>query len=928
MPPSSPSSAVRSLLRPAEAPGGAPGRAALPPEVRSHKLFAPPVFPGAVPREAILERVLQNDGARVTVLQAPAGHGKSTTLQQIKSAREAQGWRTAWLTLDDADNDPRRLESHLVALTGLLQGDAALPAAPRRGLGDAPRDLTDWMLDRLTGLDGPAALFVDEFQALRNEAILAFFRAVLARLPARVHVVIGSRTLPEIGLATLMVNRVAQVVRADDLRFTPGEVGRFFAADDAPGVSADEIEQIHRRTEGWPAAVQLFRLALLSPEVRMSLDGAEDHGPRELAEYLADNVMSLQPPRIQEFLLKTALLQRLSAPLCTAVTGFADAQDLLVRLERSGLFLRALDADNRWFRYHGLFSSYLADNLQRSLPDAVRQVHAAAAQWCLEQGLPEEAIHHALGCRNFPLAAQTLTDWAAPLVAGAELITLERWHDRLPIHEVMARPALVIRAAYALMFLRRRTKLRPLLERIRVDAQAGRAATPCADRAGLCLAMSMLLVDDDMAGAGELVAQHGQDLAEAVGFPAFEYGAAANLRALGLVGGGDFEGARLSLARAWSHVRRGGGPFVAGYTAAITGSSLIAQGRLAEALTHLNEHTAHETPLETSIAGAALAACHIWALYEANDLGTLEAQAHRFRQQISGSVILDFIAVAHLAISRMHEARGRPAQALAVLDELERIGHDSPWQRLVAVAEWERVRRALAAGDLDRAAAMAQHVASDVREDRPRWIHMAEDLEGSGYGRIRLAIARGDGAEAVQRIARERQRQNGRIHREIKLAVLEALAHRATGARSAAHRSMRKALQLGDGGRYIRCLLDEGDGVVELLREAYLQMVQDREPGGDAARDPDQAYVELLLEASGTDLGRRHLHTQATEPLSDREKEMLRFLLNGITNREIAGRLFVSENTVKFHLKNIYAKLGVGNRLQAINTARALKLID
>lgn len=307
---------------------------AAPAEVSTHKLFAPPVYPGAVPRRVILDRVLQDHSLRVTVLQGPAGHGKSTTLQQIKTAHEARGWRTAWLTLDDADNDPRRFELHMRALMDLMRGRAAHRRPSDAWSGDAPRDLAGWVLDGFSSMDTPASIFLDEFQALRNDAILRFFRFLLARLPAHVHVFIGSRALPEIGLATLLVNRMATVLRADDLRFTPGEVTQFFAESKDLRVSAEEVGTIYRRTEGWPAGLQLFRLALVSPEVRTSLVDLDDHGPRELAEYLTDNVVTLQSPRIQEFLFKTSLLRQLSAPLCAAVTGFDDAQELLVQLER------------------------------------------------------------------------------------------------------------------------------------------------------------------------------------------------------------------------------------------------------------------------------------------------------------------------------------------------------------------------------------------------------------------------------------------------------------------------------------------------------------------------------------------------------------------------------------------------------------------
>ncbi len=908
---------------PTDTPPAPPSGAAATIEVSGHKLFAPPVYPGAVRRHVILDRVLQDHSPRVTVLQGPAGHGKSTTLQQIKTAHEARGWRTAWLTLDDADNDPTRFESHLRALVQLLQAGGAGPQPGRTAQGDAPRALIDWLLDRLAAIDTHASIFLDEFQALRNEALLRFFRTLLPRLPAHVHFYIGSRALPEIGLATLLVNRQACVLRADDLRFTPGEATQFFAESKDLQVSTEELGTIYRRTEGWPAGLQLFRLALASPEVRTSLGKLDDAGPRELAEYLTDNVVTLQSPRIQEFLFRTSLLRRLSAPLCAAVTGFDDAQAVLAQLERSGLFLRALDSGNTWFKYHGLFSTFLADGLRRSAPQDVRRVHADAARWYLDNGLPEEAMHHALACEDFPLAAATLTDWSSHLIASAELITLERWYDRLPFEHIASRPALVIHAAYALMFLRRRAKLRPLVGLLAQNAGSGDIGSTT--NPDLCRAMAFVLIDDDFDAALRIISAPGLLEHESEGFPSFEFGAAANVLSFGRVAGGDFEGARKSLMLARAHHERGAGSFVRGYTSAISGTHLLVQGRLQEALERFRAESALQEPLDTSVAAAARAACHIWAVYETNDLATLEPLVTRFQREIADSVTLDFIAVALVSISRMHQARGRTAEALEVLEELERIGHDSQWKRLVSLADWERVRRALLAGELERAIALAARIPPDPPPADPHWIHLAEDVEGEAYGRIRLAIAEGDHAHAARRIAQERLRQTGRVYRDIKLGVLEALLLHHRGSPSGAHRCLRKALQLARDGRFVRCILDEGDVVVQLLREEYQQLLQARDGAqGDADRD----YLELLLAASGTDLGRPPARCHLVDPLSEREKEMLQLLADGVSNKEIATRLFVSENTVKFHLKNIYSKLGVGSRLQAINAARTLRLVS
>lgn len=238
------------------------------------------------------------------------------------------------------------------------------------------------------------------------------------------------------GLATLLVNGTAAVLRADDLRFTEVEASEFLAGHAQLGIGPDEVNVIYRRTEGWPAGLQLFRLALASPEVRTSLDDLTSHGPRELAEYLTDNVVSLQLPEVQEFLLRTSLLRRLSGPLCDAAVGRPGSQALLLELERSGLFLSALDSSNGWFKYHGLFAQFLADNLRRNSQDLVREVHTRAAAWHLAQESFEEAVHHAVQAQDHALAVDALNRWSSRLVARAELVTVERWYDQLPFEDV------------------------------------------------------------------------------------------------------------------------------------------------------------------------------------------------------------------------------------------------------------------------------------------------------------------------------------------------------------------------------------------------------------------------------------------------------------------------------------------------------------
>jgi len=895
-----------------------------PDQISPHKFFAPAPYAGAVERGPILDRVSQHGPYRVFVLQGPAGHGKSTTLQQIKTRHESQGWQTAWLTIDEADNDPRRLAIHMQALVNLLSAPALEPGTTRSPI-LARRRRADWFLDRLALLARPAAIFIDEFQILRNRSILAFFRDLFDRIPENVRIFIGSRSLPDVGLAKLLVNNLALVVNAEDLRFSREEVGQFFSVSRELQVSGEEIGTIYRRTEGWPAALQLYRLTLVSPEVRSSLDDLAKYSPRQLAEYLADNVLALQAPRTQAFLLRTSLLTRLTAPLCDLVTGRTDSQEVLLELERSGLFVRSLDSEGRWFKYHGLFSTILAETFCRRSQVQAREVHQRAAAWHLQQHQYEETVHHALHCRDFDTAADTLDTWAGRLIASAHLMTVERWFDQMPVEHVVARPSLAIKVAWALMFLRRHQKLRPVLEHLRRMPTTG---VPTHHNPSLVLAMAEVF-EDDIPRASETIGRLQVHDRLDEGFSAFEIGAAENVIAFRDMALGDFEGSRRTLGLAHSFNQRGGATFSGGYTNAIGAVNLLLQGRLPEALERFRRDvTGQGDQIDKSFASAALASCHIWALYEANELDAVEALCGQYHDDISGSVIPDFIAVALVSMVRLNDVRGRKEQALEFLDEIERIGHESGWARLIRVADWERARRALVTGDVERARSIVAHMPPASGTLPPGWVSLAEDLGAESLGRIRLEIHEGGFASAGGQISAELARQPARAYRRMKLHLLEALLRQREGANNAAHRSLRKALQIGSPGRYIRSFLDAGDGIVQLLREEY-QSIHERAMRDEGGEDEYRPFIEQLLAASGTDLSRTTSPGARTllEPLSEREQQILVFLANGVSNRDMAARLFVTENTVKFHLKNIYAKLAVSSRLQAIHTARQLGLV-
>jgi LuxR family maltose regulon positive regulatory protein len=888
--------------------------------LRKPRFSPPPGRAGQVRREAILERLLGTlDVPRVVLLQGPAGHGKSTTLQQLARCSSERGARVGWLTLGDSDNDARRFFGHLQGLLAALAVDAARTADDASAESPDPGGC-DWLVDALAAVEQPLVLVFDDFQALDNPGLLSFFRHLLSELPANVRVFIGSRNTPDVGFSRLVVNGLAIALHAAELRFSRAEVARFFASAAEVEVSGDELESIYLRSEGWPAALQLFRLTLASPQVRSSLGSPGSYTPRELSEYLAENVLGLQPPAIQDFLLRTSVLTRLCAPLCESVTGRSDAHEILLQLERSGLFLTSLEPESHWFQYHALFSSFLAEQLRTRSPELFLDVHRRAAQWHRqkgEPGEPEELVRHAIASGDMTLAADTFNRWASSLVALGQIVTVERWYDRLPFDEIARRPDLAIKAGYALAFLRRRAKLPPLLDRL-AKLEGGDLAATSDPKVLLSMAA---ICADDVAQAFALVERVDLHDDSVGGFAAFELAAASNLLGLKAIAMGDLEKARTHLARARAHNELGGATWSRGWTEGLFGVLHLSAGDLRPALSRFAAALAEERMhVDSSFAVAALASCYVWALYEADELDAAEAIFTRYRELIAQSTIVDFFAVAHIAMSRVHQARGQTARAVELLEEAEAIGDANGWARLLGLVGWERARRALAEGDVVRAKAIAPRALGPVAP----WTPFSDDLEGEAFGRIRLCIRGGELLDAEARLKRELGRQPARVVRRIKLLLISAQLQRAKGSRTGTQRALRQALQLAAPGGFVRCFLDEGEALAALADElqpadgvghvAASRAFVARIVGAAAA--PAHSPVAAVAEAAA-----------ANEPLTDREREVLSLLAEGVSNRDIGGAIFISENTVKYHLKNIYSKLAVSGRVQAIEAARRMGVI-
>ncbi|TXI85989.1 MAG: hypothetical protein E6Q40_06975 [Cupriavidus sp.] len=879
----------------------------------------------AISRSVLLTRILDDRQARVIVLQAPAGHGKTTLLQQLQIGCEASGHVAGWISIDESDNDGRRFYANLRTLVSDMHKRAAPAAADVPPLNEDDFR-SDWLIARVLEIGRPVRIILDDLHAISSPATLNVVRELIHNAPDGLQLVIASRALPDIGISRLVVSDQALILRTDDLCFSREETYAFFS-EGSVALTDAEIEGIHRQTEGWPAALQLYRLALRNPAIRQSLHRIGEYRPRELAEYLFENVLSALSDDMREFLLRSSPMSRMSSELCDAVLQRSDSARMLAQIDKAGLFIRRTTADGQWFVYHALFRAFLEEQLDLAMPGSTPQISRTAAQWFRSQGDLEEAIAHYSAAGDHSDAADVLDEWSDRLIPDAHLVTVERWSDRIPFKELEGRPGLTVKIIWALVFLRHHQKMRPLmtlLERQRgLDFTAPRTADPA-----VVLAMVAIL-EDDLARAAKIVAGIDTLEPDPGPFRTFELSAVSNARGYAELAAGHFATAHDYLRRARELSAPSGTSFAWAYSIAKSSLACIAQGQLQEALVQLRTSMADPRMYaDESVSQASLVSAHIMALYEANDLDAAETRFLRFHDIIANAAIHDYLVVAYIAMSRIHDLRGRPGKALELIDEADSICFASKWPRASSILNWERVRRELVGGDVSRALAIVDRGERDLKSPDD-WLRFSEEVDGGGIGRLRVAVHAGRPDEAL-RIGGsllEMAQLKGWVRRQIKLHILVALAHRSAQSEEQACFHLEEALKLAAPGGFVRTFADEGPALSSLIA-AYAR-------SGYTARAAQPQFFLALSEVMGVPTGSASpagthvspgdgslLHP--LEPFTKKEARILELLVGYASNEEIAAKMYLSKDGVKYHIKNIYAKLAVNNRIQAIKIAKQM----
>jgi ATP/maltotriose-dependent transcriptional regulator MalT len=892
------------------------------------KITAPQSVQSLVARPGVMARCLEGVERPCAIIAAPAGFGKTTLLLMASEQVRQQGWRVAWVSLEESEQDSTRFWQYTLAAL-----DSAQPgvSARARHMLEVPRPapidrLLTVLINELAAAQAPILLVLDDYHRAATQAIDQGLIFLIEHAPAMLHLLIATRSTPAFPMARLHAHGRIAELDAADLRFSEDEAGRFMRETMRITLSPDQLARLEERTEGWVAGLQLAALSLRNQSGVPDLveDATNSATPRYIAEYLIDEVLERQPDDIQTFLLQTSPLERLTGPLCDAVTGRVDSDALLAHLTQEQLFLTPLDAAQTWYRYHHLFAEVLRERLERRMPDTVQQCHQRAAEWLWQHGMADDAIRHLLTAGLFAEAAARIEQESDRLVLHGETAGLARWARALPRDTILAHPHLCLLFVVALLLQGEEPDAVAWLDMLE-QLHSGHNALPSTTRGELAAVRSFLLLwSGDVAG-GTRLAQDALRL-----LPAGD----RLLRALmlwmthliGIFGEGKLAETERAIGEVAEDSRRDGNMLVAFIALVTKASAQLYQCRLrdaaqvcVEALGLLPGGGKQEEP-----SLAAMVYCIMGEIRrEWNELDTAEALLRRALTIAERLGSPEYMNDGLIYLAQVQFARGRYDEALTTLERIRtmvRMRQLAPWD--LSQMEIVRARVLIALGKLDE----ASHWAEDRLRSRQRGepgptppLVFMNDLEDISIARVALARHNTNAATAILEPLVQRAEDTGQWRNLMEARMLLARTDWLAGETEAAHCELHAALAFAAPEGFVRVFLDEGEIMADLLAH-YLAS-----PLTSSAPSREHEHARKLLAA----FGRAVALAPAGLPdmLSPREVDVLRLLATGRSNEAIASDLVLALSTVKWHVAHIYRKLGVRGRMQAVARARELRLI-
>jgi LuxR family transcriptional regulator, maltose regulon positive regulatory protein len=905
-------------------PSGKSEKDPLSPEQRTNllrtKFFVPPIRSNQIARPRLMDLMNASLDKALTLVSAPAGYGKTTLVSRWLVETRIP---SVWLSLNEADNDPLRFLQYLFG--------ALLPIAPAiedhllgmlQGIQPAQFEtLLSLLVNALASNPVPFVLVLDDFHVIQSQPVLEILTFLLQHIPRPMHLVLVTRTDPPLPLARLRAGSQLMEIRAGSLRFTNAEIVVFLNESMGLKLSAGDIAALEARTEGWIAGLQLAALSMQGCPDRHAFISAFTGSHHYVMDYLVQEVLRRQPKQVSTFLLQSAILDHLCAPLCEAVVEAGplepvDGQALLETLEQMNLFVIPLDDKRCWYRYHHLFADVLNQRLEQQFPHLLPELHHRASQWYEQNGLISEAIQHSLLAGDKDRAARLIDQNGCNLLISGEGTTLLNWIKAIE-SQLETHPWLAIQKAWALAITgdlgrveptlqppqQQISSLEPTLEVKTMQGTIAAARAYCANTRG------------NTRSAAEYAQQALDLLPDCSAISCSIRSVVTSILGDASWINGHLEEALHAYTEAIRIGREAENLHMVILANSNLGDLLMEQGQLQRAAnTYLQSLNMAVRPdgQRSPLAGPIYLGLGRLA-YACNRLENAHQSIHQCVDLCRQWGDLDCQAAAFAMLARLEQALGHPEKAIEAARVAEQLAdevHLSPRRSILLKSDLARFW--LAQGHLQQTSQLLQKGGLTLEAEIP-YQQAPEYLI-----LVRVLLARGDFEAALTLSERLLQQAEtaGRVELALEILVLRSLAFQGIKEPQRALGALERAISLAQPEGYIRVFLDEGEPMTRLL--CHLQ-----------SRQVGSGYPSELLSIIGTTSGKTQPSMQLLiEPLTPRELEVLQLIETGCSNQEISEKLFISIPTVKRHISNIYAKLGVQSRTQAIAIGKELKLFE
>ena len=883
------------------------------------KLYVPPLQSTWVSRMRLLKRMDEGFERKLTLISAPAGFGKTTLLVEWIHQKKIP---VAWFSVDKKDNDPVHFLIYVIAGLQTLEpgiGKAALTLLQS----PQPPPLESILINLINDIScipTNATLVFDDYHAVDAKPIHDLIAFLLDHLPEHMHLVMATRSDPPLLLARLRSQNQLTELRAADLSFTTNETADLFKKRLNLQISTNDIQLLETRTEGWIAGLQLAALSLHGRKDPSNFLKTFKGDHRYIADYLTEEVLNRQPDQLRNFLLQTSILERLSASLCDAVTGQDNSRQVLNTLENANMFVIPLDEERCWYRYHHLFADLLEQRLRVKQGDLVAELHRRASQWFAKNGFKNEAVDHALIAQDYPQAAQLIEEIAEIEWDRARESRLLQWFKKLPDKRIDANPKLCIFYARELF----KSGYLDNAEKRLHAAEHMLESTSISDvnKEGLLGRIAVIRA---------YMSTRTGDLSRTIYFSSQALkllprrdlnwrSVAATTLGMGY-GSDKLVESQQAFVEAMKISKAAGNIYYHIFAGSCLGSIIFKRGKLKEAkdISRQLLRLAIENGIEqTGIVGSLYA--NLGMIFcEWNDIDEgirLLNKGIELSELGRDPVIL---ASCQVGLLRALMYRMDFAGAFKLMENInERTGHFTlpPW--ITNTISALNVFFWLGSGKLNAALQWAQERGLSIDDN----IDGSHELEYIALAHI--LITQNKLAEADRLLQRliENAKAGDRVYMMIEMRLMRALIFKAKQDTAAALTELKFALSLAEPGGLIMIFVSKGKSVAELLEEICAVKKRDHD---DTKAGFSLSYAKKIW--SVFQAGTTPKIDGLMDPISERELEVLYLIAAGLSNREIADKLFISLNTVKTHTKNINSKLGVNSRIKAVARAKELGLL-